>query len=219
MHKLPIARNTNIVEQESGKEVLIYDLKSHRFFTLNETSAIIYKACNGVTSFADLKSKYKFTDDLIYFTLDELKRHDLLDDYQSGHFGNLSRRAVIKRVGLASLIALPVISSLVAPLPVSAASAGCTSNADCFANPATPYCSTATNTCVQCRANADCPANTVCNTGTNTCVQCISNIDCFANPATPYCNALTNTCVECFTNFDCFSPTTPVCVNNTCVPV
>lgn len=193
MKKLPIAKNTNIVEQESGKEVLLYDLKTHRFFNLNETSAIIYRACDGLTTFADLKSKHKFTDDLIYLALDELKRNDLLDDYQSEHFGNMSRRAVIKKVGLTSMIALPMITGMVAPLPVNAASGGCTSNAEC-------------------------PPATVCDGVTGTCVECTSNVDCIANPTASICDSASNTCVECFTDSDCVSGAAPLCVNNTCTP-
>jgi Cys-rich repeat protein len=210
MQKLPIARNTNIIEQESGKEVLIYDLKTHRFFNLNETSAIIYRACDGITTFADLKSKHKLTDDLIYFALDELKRNDLLGDYQSEHFGNLSRRAVIKKVGLASMIALPVITGMVAPLPVNAASGGCTSNADC----APPnVCDSVTGNCVECTADVNCPANNVCSVS-NTCVECNSNADCATNPTVPIC--ANNTCVECITDSDC--PAASVCLNNICAP-
>ena len=214
MNKLPIARNTDIVEQDLGNEVLLYNLKTHRFFNLNETSAIVYKACDGNTTFADLKSKHKFTDDLIYLALDELKRYDLLGDYQSEYFGNLPRREVIKRVGLASMIALPIITGMIAPRSVNAASGGCTSNADC---PANNVCDSVTGTCVQCTDNSQCPVNTVC--ANNICVECTSDSDCGGNINAPFCSTASNTCVQCLTDNDCITLgiSSTCSASNTCI--
>jgi hypothetical protein len=126
MKRLPIARNREIVIQELGKEVLIYDLTVHKAYNLNETSAIVFNACDGKTSFDDLKFRNNFTDDIIFLALDELKKENLLEkgeDYKSP-FAGMSRREVIRRVGFASATALPVIISLVAPTAASAQSAG-----------------------------------------------------------------------------------------------
>jgi hypothetical protein len=60
MNKLPIARNADIVVQTLGKEVLIYDLNTHKAYNLNETSAIVYQACDGKTLFDELREKHKF---------------------------------------------------------------------------------------------------------------------------------------------------------------
>lgn len=108
---LPEARTTEIIEQEADKELLIYDLQINKAYTLNETSTIIYKACDGTTTFDGLKRKYKFTDDLIHFALEELAANNLIEDYRTAHFAGLSRREVIKRVGLATLTALPIIAA------------------------------------------------------------------------------------------------------------
>lgn len=119
---LPQARIKDIVVQNLGNEMLVYDLKTNKLYNLNETSAKVFNACNGETSFAELKTKYKFTDNLIYLALDELKANELLEDYKSNHFAGLSRREVIKKVGLASMIALPLISVMVAPTAAHAQS-------------------------------------------------------------------------------------------------
>ena len=138
MKFLPQARTDEIVVQTLGKELLIYDLKTNRAFNLNETSMLVFNACDGVTSFDDLKRAHNFSEDLIYLTLDELKKHDLLSGYEGDHFAGLSRRAVFKRVGLASMIALPVIAGLTAPIAANAVSNGlrannqnCTTDAQC----------------------------------------------------------------------------------------
>lgn len=119
--KLPQAKNRDIVVQELGKELLVYDLTTHKAYQLNETAMIVFNHCDGQTSFDDLKKKHKFTDDLIYLTLDQLKDDGLIGEYSS-KFQGASRREVIKKVGLASLIALPLIASVVAPTAAHAQS-------------------------------------------------------------------------------------------------
>jgi hypothetical protein len=121
---LPKSRTDNIVIQNLTKEVLIYDLLTDKAFCLNETSSIIFNACDGKTSFSQLKSETELSDDVIFLALDELKRADLLEknaDYKSPFIG-MSRREVIRKVGLGSLAALPIISSLVAPTAANAQS-------------------------------------------------------------------------------------------------
>lgn len=124
MNTLPKARTENIVEQNLKQETLIYDLITNQAFNLNETLSIIYKACDGATTFTELKRKYKFSDDFIYLALDELKQNELLAKgvgYVSP-FANTSRREVIKKVGLATMLMLPLVSGLVAPTAAQAAS-------------------------------------------------------------------------------------------------
>jgi hypothetical protein len=145
---LPLVRFENIVTQTLDTEILIYDLAVNKAFCLNETSAIVYQACNGKTTFAELKTKHLLSDEIIFLALDELKRQNLLandTNYQSP-FAGMTRREAIRKVGLASMIALPLISSVIAPLAIQAQSGCaapgtisavfCTSTAsDCNINP------------------------------------------------------------------------------------
>lgn len=123
MIKLPRSRRNEIVVQEMDNEVLIYDLSINKAFALNETAAAIFQACDGNTSFADLKNTTKFTDEIIFLTLDELKKESLLDDdsYVSP-FAGMKRREVIKKIGLTTMFALPIVASLVAPTALMASS-------------------------------------------------------------------------------------------------
>lgn len=132
-------RTSEIVVQELHNDLLIYDISTHQAYTLNETSAKVFKACDGKTSFDELKRKYKFTDDLIYLALDELKANNLIEDYTVGYFAGMSRREVIKKVGLATMIALPAIAIITIPQSVHAQScvpleADCTSGTCCSGN-------------------------------------------------------------------------------------
>lgn len=125
MNKIvPQAKTDNIVIQNLNDEILIYDLKRNKAFCLNDTLAKIYNLCDGQTDFVELKSKYQFSDDIIYFALDELRKNFLLAESASyeSPYHNLSRREIVRKIGLASMIALPVISSLVAPTALNASS-------------------------------------------------------------------------------------------------
>jgi hypothetical protein len=188
MNRLPLARTANIVVQELGNEVLIYDLKTHKAFNLNETSSIVYKACNGSASFEELKSKYKFTDDIIFLALDELKKQNLIAEDYDSPFAGISRREVIRKVGLASMIALPAIASLVAPTAAGAQSAGllplfasCATNAQCASN----FCTQGPPRCCVPKTQGIRGANVCCDgTPANCNSQCCSNTGIISpNPA------------------------------------
>ena len=141
--KLPLAGNSDLVIQELGKELLVYNLTTHQAYQLNETSMIVFNHCDGQTSFDDLKKKHKFTDDLIYLTLDQLRDEGLIGEYQS-KFAGIARREVIRKIGLASLVALPFISSVIAPTAAQAQSASTDACAPSGCNCTLPADSTAT---------------------------------------------------------------------------
>ena len=122
MNKLPIAQTKNIVVQTLGKELLIYDLKTHQAYQLNETSMIVFEACSEGKTFEDLKRKHRFTDDLIYLTLDMLAKENLLSGEYQSQLAGVSRREAIRKVGLATMTALPVIAALAAPKAADAVS-------------------------------------------------------------------------------------------------
>lgn len=158
MRILPIAKTADVIEQKLGVETLLYNLRTHKAYSLNETSAIIYQACNGKTTFDELKLKNNFSDELIFFTLDELNRENLLKENETYNspFEDISRREAIKKVGLASMIALPVISSIVAPNAAMAQSVVCLNPNG--APDGTPVAGNSNDSCPACRnfLNAQC---------------------------------------------------------------
>jgi hypothetical protein len=165
MNNKPISRKTNIVVQDLENEVLIYDLTINKAFCLNQTSRLVFELCDGKRTIADISDemskrlKTLISEDFVYLALDELKKNNLLEnsDELTNHFVGMSRREVVKRVGLASMIALPVISSVIAPSAAMAQSGAalgigaiCTTSpqcqsGNCFSgsNP-TPLCCSAT---------------------------------------------------------------------------
>ena len=117
----PLARKDNIVIQKLENETLVYDLKENKAFCLNETSAIVWELCDGNRTATEMsdemskKLKTRLSEELVYLALDQLGKDGLLDSDTPDYFGRLSRREVIRKVGFASVVALPMISSLVAP--------------------------------------------------------------------------------------------------------
>jgi hypothetical protein len=121
---LPKSRTNDIVVQNLSNEVLIYDLLTNQAFGLNETATVVFNSCNGRTSLSKLKEEARLTDEMIFLALEELKRFGLIEQGSdfSSPFDGMSRREIIRKVGLSSLIAMPVISSLIAPTAAQAQS-------------------------------------------------------------------------------------------------
>jgi hypothetical protein len=164
MNKLPLARSNNVVVQKMGKEILIYDMNTHKAYNLNETSTVIYNACDGVTSFDTLKSEHDFTDNLIFLALDELKKENLIEEDKSfsSPFAGISRREAIKKVGLSSMIALPLIASVIVPTAANAQSGvACTSTQFRSCNCSFPAGAEVTSSCVDnaCPTGCSCIVN------------------------------------------------------------
>lgn len=150
--KLPKVRNQNIVIQELDGEILIYDLEINKAYCLNETSSIIYQNCDGKTDFAELKTNHNFSDELISFALEQLDEENLLEKDAGfiSPFKGFSRREVIKKIGLSSMVTLPFIASIIAPQAINAQSCNLLANGQ-----TTVYVCTA--------AVGDCVANDGCN--------------------------------------------------------
>lgn len=155
MKNLPKARTENLVVQELADEVLIYDLTNNKAYCLNSTAAKIYNACDGKTSFETVRSNYRFDENMIFLSLDELKKENLIltdETYQSPLQG-LSRREAVRKVGLASLTALPIISAIVAPQAANAASGLLAPGARTTYACAPPFPSIACGGCGSCNCN------------------------------------------------------------------
>lgn len=125
------ARSENIVVQSFENETLVYDLSINKAYLLNETVAFIWENLDGQTDTADLsrklseKTKQSVSEEFVWLAIDELKRDNLLEkaDKVKSPIALMDRREVIKRAGLTTMIALPLVSSIVAPTAANAASA------------------------------------------------------------------------------------------------
>lgn len=193
----PLARRKDIVIQEFGKELLIYDLKINKAFNLNETSASIWQLSNGEYTISEIadqlsqKLNYKVSEDLVLLAVDQLQKDRLLEnDSLENLYEGISRRELVKKVGLTTAVALPIVFSLTAPNAINAQSLSCAS---------TPFpvgCS--------CTVNANCQ-NSCCGTTPTglTCVTlnleppgsgCRTNCECASNSCPPAAPATPRVC-------------------------
>lgn len=172
MTDTPKARQSELVVQEFESETLIYDLRINKAFCLNESLTNVWRLCSGtnsvegITNVLNRKTKTQHTDDFVWLALEQLKRHDLLQNGEQFeiNFDGLSRRQIIKKIGLAAMIALPMISSVIAPDAAMAASGcvnpgGATPGAHLGGASGTGACSTpnaANNACTSVRGNLCC---------------------------------------------------------------
>ena len=132
----PKSRETNLVVQNLENETLVYDLRTNQAFCLNKTSGLVWQYCNGknsVSDISDLMSKKMQTlvsEDFVLLALNEIGTNNLLENIEEndGYFNNLNRREMVKRCGMASFIALPIISSVIAPTAANAQSVCITNN-------------------------------------------------------------------------------------------
>ncbi|HQZ98349.1 MAG TPA: PqqD family protein [Pyrinomonadaceae bacterium] len=144
----PMARQNGIVVQEMPDEVLVYDLDSNKAHCLNSSAAQVWKSCDGTNTVADIVKQFdgKVTEDFVWLAIDQLNENGLLANEVAPRFAGQSRRQVLKTIGLASMVALPVIASLVAPSSAMAAvSCTCTAPLNCAgrACPSTTNCNQA----------------------------------------------------------------------------
>ncbi len=139
---LPVAKKENIVVQELNSEVLIYDLNLNKAFCLNETSGIIWQLCDGTKTVAEIsqavgnKFNAKISEGFIWLALEQLKKDELVESQVAppAEFAGMSRREIIRKVGFASMVALPVVASMIAPTAINAQSGicGCINPGDCL---------------------------------------------------------------------------------------
>jgi hypothetical protein len=147
--QVPVARKEGLVIQEMPEEVLVYDLDTNKAHCLNQTAAFVWKSCNGRNSVADITklvgddSGTSVPEDLIWLAIDQLSEKNLLANNLKADFTGSTRREVIKKIGLAAVVALPLVASLTAPTSVLAStSCACNTTTDCAGRPPCP-----TNAC------------------------------------------------------------------------
>ncbi len=177
--QIPVARKEGLVIQEMGDEVLVYDLETNKAHCLNRTAAAVWKSCDGQNSVSDVsKLVAKMNggsrqEDLIWLAIDQLNETNLLETKLAVNFSNQNRREVIKKIGLAAVIALPIVTSLVAPTVASAGSTCATTGCTCtFTGTCTPVSPATTCTC----------SSTTTGTQTGCPITCTGGCTCQVNP-------------------------------------
>lgn len=151
----PTARRRGLVVQQVRNELLVYDLDTDRAHCLNETAAAVWRACDGKRPVAEIAAaagseiRQRLNEDAVWLAIDQLAEHRLLEGQIERKFDPISRREAVRRIGMASMAALPVIASLAAPKSVfAAASCACEGQLSCVSQAGCPtYCNQRLNLC------------------------------------------------------------------------
>jgi Coenzyme PQQ synthesis protein D (PqqD) len=144
---LPIARKDELVIRELEDETLVYDYRTCKAYCLNQTASLIWKSCNGrnepaaIARLLEREFQTPVREELVWSAIKQFTKDNLLEERPSLSklADGVSRREIIRRIGLTTAIALPVVVSLVAPSPAMAAS-GCTCKTpgDCITQTSCP---------------------------------------------------------------------------------
>lgn len=156
---MPQSRTEQLVIQEMADETLVYDLERHKAHCLNRAASAVWSHCDGTTTVAEMAEILErdldipADEEVVWLAISQLGKAKLLDGPAQKPFTGVipARREVIKRMGLigAAAMLLPVITSIVAPTAVSAATclakgAACTTSAECCSG----VCLSKTKTCL-----------------------------------------------------------------------
>ena len=148
----PRARQEGLVVRELDGETLVYDLDAHRAHCLNETAAFVWRRCDGEHAPASIAAGLDYEEEVVWHALEELWKLDLLEgDEAPVHEKVISRRLLLKRIGVTAAVALPLAATIAVP----AASAG-----SC-----TPTCGACEDTSTCCPGLTCCSSQ--CKTGCN----------------------------------------------------
>ena len=130
MPKMPQARRSGLIIQEVDSEILIYDEDTNKAHCLNPTAAKVWNYCDGETSLADACSALSrdlgtpVDEKLVWYAVDQFSKDNLLEkeiDVPAFIIPGMTRRQMVRTLGLAAVVAVPLVTSIVAPTPAQAA--------------------------------------------------------------------------------------------------
>ncbi|HEV2829923.1 MAG TPA: PqqD family protein [Pyrinomonadaceae bacterium] len=125
--QLPRLRAHALVVHDLPDEVLVYDQERDQAHCLNQTAALVWRACDGKLTPLEIARKLTaeldtaISEEVVLLALAQLEKFRLLErsKIHSSQYAVISRRQMVRTLGVA--VALPVITSIVAPTPAQAA--------------------------------------------------------------------------------------------------
>jgi hypothetical protein len=122
LNRGPLARSEDLIIEELGDEVLIYDSKTDKGHCLSPDAARVWRRCDGRTPSDGLAAQVGLSEERVESALDELERCELLAVEEPTLPGHTRREMSVKvvKAGVA-VAATPLIVSVLAPTPAMAA--------------------------------------------------------------------------------------------------
>lgn len=128
LEHLPQMRKEGLVIDELPDEILVYDLERHKAHCLNQTSALVWKNCDGASSAAEIAARIQkemmlsVTEEMVWVALAQLEKLHLLEERIAlpPALAGMTRREMVRRLGIATAVALPLVTTIIAPTPAQA---------------------------------------------------------------------------------------------------
>lgn len=130
MPTMPRAREAGLIVRELEEETLVYDVDTDKAHCLNQTAARIWKHCDGtssVTEICELLSRTMETtvdEKVVWYALEQFNKDRLLEEKieppAAFMIAGMSRRQMVRTLGLAAMVAIPLVTSIVVPTAVQA---------------------------------------------------------------------------------------------------
>lgn len=135
MAERPRKISQEVSVQQIGAETLIYDGRRHLAFCLNASSASVWRIADGTRTIAQMcdaasaELGHEVSEELVRFTVETLRSEGLIEPPTEADNGIdagcvISRRAMLRQLGVSGAMLLPVVASIVAPTAAQAYS-GC----------------------------------------------------------------------------------------------
>jgi hypothetical protein len=120
--------------RDLGDELLVYDLERHKAYCLNEVAMQVFRHCDGETTIPDMARRVgtalglPVDEQAVLLGLLRLQKAHLLD----GTVGlplQSSRREMLRTLGRAAAVIVPLVTAITVPTSAQAALTGCSANA------------------------------------------------------------------------------------------
>ncbi len=120
----------DVLVRELSNELVLYDKETSKAHCLNPTAAAVWKLCDGKKSVAEIARAIEGDltppdgEALVWMALGQLNKSGLLqNEIPSAAKGAvLSRREIVRRMGVAATMALPLATFILVPTPAAAVS-------------------------------------------------------------------------------------------------
>ena len=123
-------KSDQLVVEELGTELMIYDQTRNQAFCLNQKAAFVWKRCDGKTTISDMTAQMAESlgepadEKIVQFALQSLSQDGLLEVHSFLPFVpvGMSRRELMQKIGVRAVIALPLVTALAVATPKAHAS-------------------------------------------------------------------------------------------------
>jgi hypothetical protein len=129
----PRARTNRLVTRDVGDELLVYDLERHKAYCLNRVAMQVFRHCDGETTIPDIALRIgnalglPVDEQAVRLGLVRLEKAHLLDSPVAQNL-HTSRREMLRTLGRAAAVVVPLVTAITVPTSAQAQATGCINN-------------------------------------------------------------------------------------------